>query len=131
MMRRTMALGLLALMGSCSNPLCGCSPPPEIAVVLGALRDGSSAPVAGYRVRAEQAAESCTVYQSTGSAGITNAAGEFDLRIYGFSDSLCLRFFAVDTTAGSVEVALTETLRVRPRPAPYDTVAAVFTLPPP
>lgn len=127
------ALALLAL-GSCENPLCACSPPPSAVVVRGTLRTPTDVPLAGYRVRGEQAVVSegaCGTFVDAFLQRVTDTDGVFLMRFDGLErDSLCVRFLARDTTAGSLEQSLTDTVRVQPRLFPFDTVAVALVLTP-
>jgi len=132
-MRIALLLAVLAI-GSCTNPLCGCSPPPQIAYVNGTLLSNSGAPLGGYRVLAERSefvAGSCDPATLPVGERVTDPSGTFLIAVGGyFRDSVCVRFFARDTTPGSLQYALPDTVRLLPRYAPFDTVAVQLILSP-
>ena len=132
-MRLIILLAVVAL-GSCDNPLCACSPVPYAAVVAGSLRSDADVPLGGHRVRPEialVAGSGCATFVGTGVQAVTPADGSFRLRIdAGGADSLCVRFFAGDTTTGAAEQGLPEVLRIRTRPFPFDTIAVTLRLTP-
>jgi hypothetical protein len=124
---RKLLLAVLLLSISCTNPLCGCTPAPMGVWVRGTLQNAGGDPLGGQRVRAEAAFGGCLEYEPTSSA-VTNAAGGFDfLVLVPVRDSICLRFFARDTSAGAVESALGGVLRARAMAYPYDTLEVAFT----
>jgi hypothetical protein len=122
----------LALMASCVDPVCGCSPPFLGVEVQGTLRTAADAPVAGYRVRAEVAGTACGATIEERTSQPTAADGHFTLTLtsYGIApDSACVRFFARDTAAAAIEVALT-THRVLLLRGPFSPLPLTLTLPP-
>ena len=123
----------LALMASCVDPVCGCSPPLSGIEVQGTLRTAADAPVAGYRVRAELAGIACGATTEVWASAPTAADGRFALTLisYGLApDSACVRFFARDTAAAATEVALTPTHRVLLSRGPFRVLPLTLHLPP-
>ena len=122
----------LALMASCVDPVCGCSPPVSGVEVQGMLRTAADAPAAGFRVRAEVAGIACGATIEERTSQPTAADGRFALTLvsYGIApDSACVRFFARDTAAAAIEVALA-TQRLLLRRGPFSPVPVTLTLPP-
>jgi len=132
-MRYIILIAVVAL-GSCDNPLCACSPPPYAAVLAGSLRSAADAPMGGYRVRPEiapVAGSGCDAFVGADVQAVTPPDGSFRLRIdAGGAASLCVRFFARDTTTGAAEHVLPEVLRIQTRPFPFDTIAVTLRLTP-
>lgn len=131
-MRYIILVAVVAL-GSC-NPLCACSPEPYAAVLAGSLRSGADGPLGGYRVRPEIApvvGSGCEAFASAGVQEVTPPDGSFRLRVDGGrGESLCVRFYARDTTTGAAEQGLPEVLRIRTGPFPFDTIAVTLRLTP-
>jgi hypothetical protein len=130
---RYIILIAVIVLGSC-NPLCGCSPEPYGAVLAGSLRSAADVPLGGYRVRPELApvaGSGCEAFASAGVQAVTPSDGSFRLRMDGGgAESLCVRFFARDTTTGAAEQGLMEVLRIRTGPFPFDTIAVTLRLTP-
>lgn len=132
-LRSSVALAALALLGSCDNPLCACSPEPLAAVLVASVRTAADEPVEGLRLRAEPSMDaSCETYRITvGGSRITGSSGTAVFTIEGLlADSLCVRLYASDSAAGSPETLLPETPKVQPRLFPFDTVAVTLQFPP-
>lgn len=130
-MRNLSLLLVLAVLGSCANPLCGCTPEPYGAVIDATVRSAADERVAGLRLRAETARGStCENFQSALQSGVTDSAGMASIRFIVFtSDSLCVRFLANDTASRDPDFLIPDTLRVRPKLVPWDTVAWTLVLP--
>lgn len=127
---RKLLLAVLLLSISCTNPLCGCSPPRFAVVLRGTLQDSEGAPIAAQRIRSETAYSGCVDYYSAASS-LTTADGRFSFVVDApVRDSVCVRFFARDTVAGAVESPVGGVLRVKGTEFPWDTVDVPLTLAP-
>lgn len=124
---RKLLLAVLLLSISCSNPLCGCSPPRFAVVLRGTLQDSEGAPLAGQRIRSETAFGGCVDYYPAASS-VTAADGRFAFVVDApMRDSGCVRFFARDTLVGAVESPVGGVLRVQGTEFPWDTVDVPLT----
>jgi hypothetical protein len=124
-------LAVFLLMLSCSDPVCACSPRPNAIVLQGTLQSATGVPQPGKRVRAEVAVATCTTYLDSYANNVTDAAGGLRLEIETPRvDSICVRLFARDTTAGAPEFPLVGPLRVPGGSPRVETVAVSLVLPP-
>lgn len=106
------ALGLVLLV-SCENPVCGCTPASERAVLYGRVTDGAGNPVASAVVRAEGGSAGC---QNTGSVGgaATDAGGGYRVELRRFSGPMeCLHAFAFPPSGSALRASDTVPLQVR------------------
>lgn len=128
---RIAALSALALLFSCSDPVCGCSPRQAGVVLTGVLRTSAGTPRPGMLVRGVVAQGVCDAYIPVGGGDVSAPDGRVSLRLYATPvDSLCVRLSAQDTLAGSPVIVLPGIVRVHGRYEPYDTVGVDLTLPP-
>lgn len=128
---RIAALLALALLFSCSNPVCGCPPEQAGVVLTGVLRTAAGTPRSGMLVRGVVAQGACDAYFAVGGGDVSAPDGRVSLRLYATPvDSMCARLSAQDTVAGSPVIALPGIVRVHGRYSPYDTVGVDLTLPP-
>lgn len=130
--RASAVLLALALVGSCDNPICACSPEPIRAFLETTVRNTADEPVEGLRLRAEASLDAnCASYRDTFLSRVTDAAGSARFTIDGpASDSICVRLFASDSAPGSPEVLLPDRPKLLASIFPFDTVRVVLVLPP-
>ncbi|HEX6372090.1 MAG TPA: hypothetical protein VF006_24415 [Longimicrobium sp.] len=104
---------VLMLAVSCQNPVCGCTPASERAVLYGRVTDGAGNPVASALVRAEGGSAGG---RHTGSVGsdAADAGGRYRAELRRFAGSMeCLCAFALPPSGSALRGSDTVHLQVR------------------
>lgn len=116
--RLSAALALL-LVVSCDNPVCGCTPSRDAAILYGRVTDPAGTPVADAAVGALYALPGCVEPVEAMGQARTGADGRYRMAVYTFFHARpgdCLRAYALppaqsslrgsDTVAFSVQFAV-------------------------
>jgi hypothetical protein len=96
----TVPLALL-LVVSCDNPMCGCPPSRDAALVYGRVTDASGNPAVGIRVEARHDAAGCVEPGEVIGNAFSQAGGAYRMPIYTVSPARpgdCLRAYALAST---------------------------------
>ena len=121
----------VALLFSCTSPVCGCSPMRFGMVLRGTLVSQSATPLPGRRVRAEVGVGTCSTFLDSYASAVTDPAGRLTVALEAPSiDSVCVRLFARDTLAGAVESPLIGPLRLPGGRSSWDTLTVSLVLAP-
>lgn len=104
----------LVLAVSCHNPLCGCTPASERAVLYGRVTDPAGTPVAGAIVRAEAGPAGCQPFTFELGSRATDAAGRYRAELRSFEGPVeCRRAFALPPAGSTLRGSDTATFQVR------------------
>lgn len=100
----------IVLQLSCDNPVCACPPARTHAVAFGTVRTAAGAPVQNARVGASVFQSQCGegFRDPSDVPGVTNAAGEYELRFFSVHSpgARCVRFVASRGAVGSDSVVV-------------------------
>ncbi len=128
---RLVLFAAVALMFSCTEPACGCSPARFGMVLRGTLLSQSATPQPGRRVRAEIGVGTCSTFLDSYASAVTDPTGRLTLALDAPAiDSVCVRLFARDTVAGAVESPLIGPLRLPGGRSSWDTLTVSLILAP-
>ncbi|HEX2207048.1 MAG TPA: carboxypeptidase-like regulatory domain-containing protein [Longimicrobium sp.] len=123
------ALGLV-LVVSCENPMCGCTPARDEAVLYGRVTDAAGNPVSNALVRAEEGPAECSQFVHESGWATANAAGHYRAEIYTIGGSVeCLRAFALPPAGSTLRGSDTVAFQVRFAPrTPVDSARVDLVL---
>jgi hypothetical protein len=128
---RLVLFASVALLFSCAEPVCGCTPIRSGMVLGGTLVSQSATPLPGRRVRAEIGVGTCSTFLDSYASAVTDPAGRLTLALDAPGvDSVCVRLFARDTVAGAVEWPLVGPLRLPGGRRTWDTLMVSLVLAP-
>lgn len=128
---RLILFAAVALLFSCTEPVCGCSPERFGLVLRGTLVSQSATPLPGRRVRAEVGVGTCSTFLESYSRAVTDPAGRLTLPVETPAvDSVCIRLFARDTVAGAIEAPLVGPLRLPGGRIAWDTLTVALVIAP-
>lgn len=121
---RPLTLAAATVVVGCSDPLlvCGCSPPPDQAVVYGRVAVPGGGAAAGATVRVEIGPAGCLPFADRYEVAAGNSGGYrmpvFADGGYGYGPDACRRVFALPPPGSPLRGSDTVPLVVRFRPAP-------------